>query len=223
VRWDQLEHAVRPDLKAFSEPRRREAPMTRRKVVAWAGTFAALIPALWFGWAWITFPSDRTPEGAYLRVSNAVNRGRPDLFFAYLETAAQHACFTIRDYRRRMRLQVLAAYPEPERTRLAAAHQPVAEAPDGADVFALYARANGWLGQLRKDMSGVERVEISGNRATVQTVRGTRYSFRKRENGIWGLTMFTATLVAEAERAARDAALVDKAAADYRRAKRARR
>ena len=53
---------------------------------------------------------------------------------------------------------------------------------------------------------------------TVETVRGTRYPFRRRPNGIWGLTLFTATLVAEAEKAARDAKLIDKAAADYERA-----
>jgi hypothetical protein len=51
------------------------------------------------------------------------------------------------------------------------------------------------------------------------TARGTRDGFRRRENGIWGLTLFTADLVAEAERAARDAEVVEKAAADYERGK----
>jgi hypothetical protein len=51
-------------------------------------------------------------------------------------------------------------------------------------------------------------------------VRGTRYPFRRRpENGIWGLTLFTPTLTAEAERAARDFALIDAAAKDYERAR----
>ena len=39
--------------------------------------------------------------------------------------------------------------------------------------------------------------------------------FRRRENGIWGLTMFTAELQAEAERASRDLEVVDAAARDY--------
>jgi hypothetical protein len=60
-------------------------------------------------------------------------------------------------------------------------------------------------------------VEINGERATVETFKGTRYPFRRRENGIWGLTLFTATLESEAEKAARDAAMIDKAAADYDR------
>jgi hypothetical protein len=183
----------------------------------------ALVPAGWFGWAWIAFPSDQTPQGAYLRVGNAVNRGRPELFFAYIETAAQHACYTIGDYRRKARSRVLEAYPEPERTRLADAYQAEADAPDGADVFALYAHQRGWLDRLRQDMSGVRRVEVSGDRATVETVRGTRYPFRRRDNGIWGLTLFTAALVAESEKAARDCGLIEQAAADYERVRQAER
>ena len=63
------------------------------------------------------------------------------------------------------------------------------------------------------------RVEVNGERATVETARGTRYAFRRRENGIWGLATFTAELVAEAERAARDWDVVQRAATDYERAK----
>ena len=168
----------------------------------------------------LTYPSDRTPEGAYYRVALAVNRGEAKQFFAYLETRAQHACYTIRDYRKKARERVLAAYPEPERTRLAGRYAAEAAAPDGADVFALYAEQNGWVQRLRRDLSGIAKVEVQGERATIETARGTRYPFRRRpENGIWGLTLFTATLVAEAERAARDHAMIEKAAADYQRVK----
>lgn len=172
----------------------------------------------WFLVAWLTYPSDRTPEGAYLRVMSAVNRGEPRDFFAYLETPAQHACYTIRDYRRKGRARVLASYPEPERSRLARAYEPDAEAADGADVFARYARQRGFLNRLRRDLSGIQAVDRRGERATVLTARGTRYPLRIRpENGIWGLTLFTAELVAEAERAARDYALIEKSADDYDR------
>jgi hypothetical protein len=169
-------------------------------------------------YAYLSFPSDRTPEGAYLRVAIAVNRGRAEDFFAYTETRAQHAAYTIRDFRRRARARVLAAYPEPERTRLSAEYAAEADAPDGADLFALYAKRYGWMARLRRDLSGIKRVEVSGDRATVETAHGTRYPFRRRENGIWGLTMFTPLLDAEAERAARDFSVIDKAAADYARA-----
>jgi hypothetical protein len=169
-------------------------------------------------YAYLAFPSDRTPEGAYLRVAIAVNRGRAEDFFAYLETRAQHAAYTIRDYRRRARERVLAAYPEPERSRLAEEYAAEANAPDGADVFALYARRLGWMARLRRDLSGIKKVEVSGDRATVETAHGTRYPFRRRENGIWGLTLFTPTLDAEAERASRDFSVIDKAAADFTRA-----
>lgn len=175
------------------------------------------LPLGWYLWAWISYPSDHTVEGAYLRVMSAVNRGRPAEFFAYTETEAQHACYTIKKYRAQARERVLEAYPEPERSQLSKKYAAVAEARDGADVFALYAEREHWLDRLRRDMSGVSKVEISGERATVETVRGTRYPFRRRPNGIWGLTLFTATLVAEAQRAARDFELIDEAAKDYER------
>jgi len=195
--------------------------VTRRRAIALAATLVLTLLVGWFGWAWLRYPSDRTPEGAYLRVMSAVNRGSPEAFFPYTETASQHACYTIRNYRRKARNRIRAAYPEPERSRLSAAYAAEADAPDGADIFALYARRLGWLDRLRRDLSAVAKIEIQAERATVETVRGTRYPFRRRENGIWGLTLFSATLVAEAEKAARDAAVIERAAADYARAARA--
>lgn len=168
----------------------------------------------------LRFPPDTTPEGAYLRVVKAVNLGRAEDFFAYLETPAQHACYSIVRYRREARERVLGSYPEPERSQLAGAWEAAALAGDGPPLFALEAERRGWLARLRRDLSGIVEVEVEGERATVVTARGTRYPFRRRDNGIWGLTLFTAALVAEAEKAARDAEMVDKAAADYDRARR---
>lgn len=192
-------------------------PARYRRGLAYAMLALAALAAVRVVYAYASFPSDRTPEGAYLRVAIAVNRGRPEDFFAYLETRAQHAAYTIRDYRRKARDRVRAAYPEPERSRLLAAYAAEADAPDGADVFALYAKRHGWMARLRRDLSGIRRVERAGERATVETVRGTRYPFRRRENGIWGLTEFTPVLDAEAERAARDFTVIDKAAEDFAR------
>src|SRR3954465_8653229 len=190
---------------------------TRRALILLLVGLASVLLAA-FVWAHVSFPSDRTPEGACLRGVIAVDRGRAQDFFAYTETRAQHACYTIRDYREQLREPRLQSYPEPERSRLAAEYAEEAAAPDGADVLAIYAKQNGWMNRLRKDMSGVARVEEQGERATVQTVHGTRYPFRRRDNGIWGLTLFTATLSAEAEKAARDLALIEKAASDYEHA-----
>jgi len=182
-----------------------------------AGFVAACIALAYFV-SVARYPSDTTPEGAYLRIAKAVNLGRPRDFFAYLETEAQHAAYTIRDYRKKARDRVLATYPEPERSELARRYEAVAAAPDGADVFALYSDERGFLALLRRDVSGIANVEIAGERATVVTARGTRYAFRRRENGIWGLTLFTPVLLAEAEKAARDLSVIEKAAADYERA-----
>ncbi len=191
--------------------------MSRRRVFLLVALGLLLVPAGRIVFDMITYPTSYSPEGAYFRVVSAVNNRRPERAFPYTETAAQHACYTIRDYRRQARERILAAYPTGEGDAWLAAHGEEALAPDGADVFAIYARRHAWLDLLRRDLSGVAEVTVEGDRATVQTVRGTRYSFRRRENGIWGLTQFTAVLVAEAEKAARDAGMIERAAADYER------
>jgi len=179
----------------------------------------AVVAALAYGWAWLTYPSDRTPEGSYLRVMSAVNQADPHALFPYLETRAQHACFTIGDYRRKAKQRVGKAYP-PKKQAAAMVHlEPIASSPEGPDVFELYARENAWLDRLRRDLSRVAHVEINGDRASVQTVKGTRYPFRRRDTGTWGLTLFTAFLSQEAERAARDYAMIEQAAQDYERAR----
>jgi hypothetical protein len=181
-------------------------------VLAGAGMALVLWAAMWW-----RFPKDTTPEGAYYRIAKAVSRDDPAGFFAYLETAAQHACFTIGDYRAKAKQRVMQSFPPAERQRALAELEPYASQPQGPDVFALAARQQGWLTRLRQDLSGVDHIEQEQERATVQTVRGTRYPFRRRENGIWGLTLFTAFLVEEAERAARDYEMYRASAIDYDR------
>jgi hypothetical protein len=163
------------------------------------------------------FPSDHTPEGAYLRIAKAVADGDPKAIFAYLETDAQWASFSVQSARKKALDRVRASYPVAERQAYEKAYVAEAEA-DGPDVFAAIAARRGWIARLRKDLSGIARVEIDGPRASVVTARGTRYPFRLRDNGIWGLTIFTADLVAESERASRDLAVVAAAADDYARA-----
>ncbi len=165
------------------------------------------------------FPSDQTPEGAYLRIAKALGEDHPDGVFPYLETEAQWACITIRDTRKKALDRVLAAYPEPQRAELVRAYEADARAVGGEIVFVRIAKEKGWLARLRRDLSGVARVEIDGERASVVTARSTRYAFRRRDNGIWGMTMFTAELDAEAQKASRDLSVVSAAADDFERAK----
>jgi hypothetical protein len=185
------------------------------------GASAILVPIILFLALKRPFPSDRTPEGAYLRIAQAVGHDDPKGCFPYLETEAQWANYTLRDMRRKASAFVAASYPEPQRTAVLAEYKQFAEAPDGSDVFVMLYRERRWSHRLRKDLSGVARVELdeAGERATVVTVRGTRWPFRKRENGIWGITIFTAEIVAEAEKASRDEDVVESAAADYDRLK----
>jgi hypothetical protein len=189
--------------------------VTRWPVLVLAG---AIVVAVWGGSRVINrrpFPPDTTPEGAYARIALAIAERRPRDAFAYLETEAQWASYTIRDARRRACDRVRATYPAGEREKLLDAWGELGAAPDGADVFALLAAKRGWIGRLERDLSGAARTDVEGERATVITGRGTRYPFRRRENGIWGLTIFTAELAAEAEKASRDLEVVEHAAADY--------
>lgn len=194
-------------------------PPARLRIVL-SGIVFVVLTVAWRAAFVRAFPPDTTPEGAYLRVAKNVSEDHVRDAFAYLETEAQWAAYTIRDARRQACELARASYPAAEAAPLVAAFQPYADAPDGADVFVLEARRRGWVARLRRDLSGVARVEAEGARATVVTARGTRYTLRRRDNGIWGLTLFTADLVAEGERATRDLAAVEAAARDYDRAAR---
>jgi hypothetical protein len=189
------------------------------KRVAVVAVVIAIAAFLGFRASSSPFPSDRTPAGAYLRIAKAIADGDPRGIFPYLETDAQWACFTIRDARKKALDRVVASYPASQRREYEQAYAEEANAPDGPDVFALIAARRAWIARLRKDLSGVAHVEIDGPRASVVTARGTRYPFRVRDNGIWGLTIFTADLVADSERASRDLEVVATAAEDYERAK----
>jgi hypothetical protein len=183
---------------------------------------AAFFLALWTGSSAIgrrPFPPETAPDGAYARIALSVADRRPRDIFPYLETEAQWAAYTIRDARKKACERVRGSYPPGERERLIDAWHEEADAPDGADLFALLAGRRGWTARLERDLSGVAHVDIEGERATIITARGTHYPMRRRDNGIWGLTIFTADLQAEAERVSRDLDVVERAAADYERAK----
>jgi hypothetical protein len=193
--------------------------MTRRAKLLFTAATAGVACIAFALYNHLTFPKDTTPEGAYARIVLAITRGHPRECFAYLETQAQWAAYTIRDYRSKTAAIVGRDYPEPEKSELLASYRGQADVADGADVWVSMAERRGFVARLRKDLSGAKRVEIAGERATIETARGTRYAFRRRDNGIWGLTTFTAELVAEAEKAARDYEMVTKSARDYERAR----
>jgi hypothetical protein len=180
---------------------------------------ALIAGALYFAQRRISYPTDKTPEGAYYRIVTAINLGRTSDVFPYLETRAQHASFSICDYSMKSYELVSQDFPEPQRARELKRLAPAAQADGGVGVFVQYADRLGWSSRLRRDLSGIAAIDLQNERATVETVRGTRYPFRVRENGIWGLTLFTAPLVADAEKAARDYSVIQSAAADYRAAK----
>jgi len=174
----------------------------------------ALAPVIY---RWAKYPPDTTPEGAYLRIASAIGRQEPEACFAYLEEEAQHAVFTALRYGRQAAEKIEQSYPAPARSAALERYGAAQDAAGGPQMWAAIAAQRGWLGRLRRDLSGVSHVETVGQRATVITARGTRYSFRRRPNGIWGLTLFTAELEAEAQRYARDWQLIQQAAKDFER------
>ena len=191
------------------------ASKTRKKFV-WAIASIAIITLASLLLS-MNFDSDQSPEGAYQRITKAVSRNEAEEFFAYLEEPAQHACFTIVDYRKKSLQLAKAHYPKEALLKLKNSFDVTADVNNASELFARIAQSEGWLDQLRQDMSGVARVERVGPRATVITQRGTRYSFRQRPNGIWGMTAFTSALVHDAQVASRDHQLVIESARDYQR------
>ena len=196
--------------------------MTRRQALLALGGIGIVgvgVPLGWISAAGRSFPGDHTPEGAYLRIVLAFGKTRLRDCFAYLETASQHALFTVLDYRKRSLGLVRNAFNEPEKSRWIQAWQAEGDAESPDDLWVVLATKNGWDTQLRRDLSGIRTVEHGGDRATIETALGTRYTFRRADNGIWGLTLFTADLVDLKDRSARDFAMTERAAQDYERAK----
>ena len=184
----------------------------------WIALLAAAIAAALLLWSQSGFPPDTQPDGAYMRIAASIGRGAPHDCFAYLEQDAQDAVLSIRGYAQQASEDARGAYPEPQRSETIERYRWASEPAGGRELWGSMAAERGWLKRLRRDLSGVAEVEVQGERATVTTARGTRYAFRKRPNGIWGLTLFTAELLSEKERLARDADSVRQAAEDYRRA-----
>jgi hypothetical protein len=189
--------------------------MSRSRGLLLGLALMALILGVGLAWAQWIYPSDRTPEGAYLRIVQAVNQDRPQDFFAYTDEEAQHACYSLLDYHRRAEARILGAYPEEKRASALVPFRAVARLNSPPDVLAYYARREGWLSQLRRDLSAVAKVESMGPRATVVTVGGSRYALRRRPGGIYGLSAFTPFLREEAEKSARDFVLIDRTASEY--------
>ncbi|HPY20711.1 MAG TPA: hypothetical protein PLM08_23685, partial [Polyangiaceae bacterium] len=190
----------------------------RRQLLGMLGAVGAVVIGIPVGWsalAAVRFPSDRTPEGAYLRIVLALNKGNVRDAFPYLETEAQHALCTIHAYRRKALEIIRKSFREPERSQWENAYREQGDAKDPPELWARLAEKNGWVARLRKDLSGIASIERIGKRATIETTGATRYPFREADNGIWGLTLFTAELVAHKERVSRDLQIIEKTASDY--------
>src|SRR5262245_47229361 len=106
--------------------------MNRRRALAVGASAVAALGGVFVWRKFVQFPPDTTPEGVYLRIAYNLSRGDGIACFPYLEDQAQHAAYSIRDYRKKASERINATYPEPERTKLLAEYKAHAEAPDGA-------------------------------------------------------------------------------------------
>ncbi len=190
-------------------------PIPRRRLAIFAAATVLLSGPLYM---LLRPPPDTTPEGAYMRIASAISGGDSRDAFAYLEEEAQHAAFSIGDYAKKVTAAIRKGYPASEQARALEPYLAFEKHSDGPDVWAKLATDRGWLTRLRRDLSGVVKVEFAGDRASLTTARGTRYPFRRRPNGIWGMTLFTAELSEEAKRLARHAAAIEAHANDFKRA-----
>lgn len=163
------------------------------------------------------YPADTTPEGAYLRLAKHLELGQPELAFSYLEVDARDAVYAMARARTDALAQVRATFPPGEALAFAESYAALATGDDGPRAFARYAEPRGWIRRLAKDVSPIDHVEREGDRATVVTRKGTRYPFHRDRDGRYGLTSFTAEIVARANQAIRDREVVARAAADYER------
>jgi hypothetical protein len=163
------------------------------------------------------YPAETTPEGAYLRLAKHLELGQPELAFSYLEVDARDAAYAMARARTDALAKVRVSFPREEALAFADSYAALATGDDGPKAFARYAEPRGWLRRLTKDVSPIDHVEAEGDRATVVTRKGTRYPFHRDRDGRFGLTSFTAELVAQAKRAARDLEVVERSAADYER------
>lgn len=158
------------------------------------------------------FPSDSTPEGAYLRIAKSIGEGDVRSIFPYLETDAQWAAYSIFELRKKACAIIDAHYPVEARPSAGPFCQALASSSTAEEWFVVLCHRRDWIKRLQHDLSGVQRVEFQGDSAIVLTVRGSRYPFRKRDNGMWGITLFTSELIAEREKAARDEQLIESTA-----------
>lgn len=215
------------------EDQREGAALQKRRRLVAVGVALALVLAVV---AFIVvrsaiLPPATTPEGAYVRIARSLSEGDARAVYSYLDEDARAACVAVWHDRKEASDLVENNYPvedsgtrtgvepESERSRLLEEYRTHASATDGADVWLDLAERRGYVRRLRQDLSGVAKVEADGDRATLTTARGTRYEFRRKTDGTWGLALFTGELVRDRERAERDLEMIRRAAADYEHAR----
>ncbi len=164
-------------------------------------------------------PTARTLEGAFQRVAAAIDAGDAKRLYWDLELETRWSLMTIHRSQRRIRSLVETDYPAEERSRAVGRWRTGAEAPDAGALFAELCAARDCLRPLREKIGAIDRVERMPEGGVVHTIPGGEYRFKKGQDGRFGLVGFGDELSSLERDVSRDLAVIERAAAEYRRAR----
>lgn len=164
-------------------------------------------------------PTARTVEGAFERVAAAIDAGDARRLYWDLELETRWSLMTIHRSQRRIRGLVETDYPAEERSRAVGRWRTGADAADPGALFAELCAARDCLRPLREKIGAIERVERTADGAIVHTIPGGEYRFKKGQDGRFGLVGFREELATFERDVSRDLAVIERAAAEYRRAR----
>jgi len=164
-------------------------------------------------------PTARTLEGAFQRVAAAIDAGDAKRLYWDLELEARWSLMTIHRSQRRIRSLVETDFPAEERSRAVGRWRTGAEAADAGALFAELCAARDCLKPLREKIGAIERIERTPEGGVVHTIPGGEYRFKKGQDGRFGLVGFQGELSSLERDVSRDLAVIERAAAEYRRAR----
>lgn len=164
-------------------------------------------------------PTARTLEGAFERVAAAIDAGDAKRLYWDLELETRWSLMTIHRSQRRIQALVAADYPSDERSRAVGRWRTGASAADPGVLFAELCAARDCLAPLREKIGAIARVERTADGGVVHTIPGGVYRFKKGQDGRFGLQGFRDELAVLEHDVSRDLAVIERAAAEYRRAR----
>lgn len=152
-------------------------------------------------------------------MASAIDAGDAKRLYWDLELPARWSLMTIHRDQRRIRALVQADYPAEERARAEGRWTTGADARDPGELFAVLCAKRDCLAPLRDKIGAVQRIERTPTGGVVHTIPGGEYRFFKGNDGRYGLVGFRDELTALEREVSRDLEVIERTAAQYRRAR----